>query len=45
MVLFCGRDDVIFVDLLNIFSGIEKYKLMFWVLRFYGRILFREIDF
>lgn len=44
MVSFCGRDDVTFVDPLNTFSGIEKYKLMFWALRFHGRILFREID-
>ncbi|XP_047311323.1 uncharacterized protein LOC124914759 [Impatiens glandulifera] len=37
------RDDVTFVDPLNTFTGIEKYKLIFWALRFHGRILFREI--
>ncbi|GMH07944.1 hypothetical protein Nepgr_009784 [Nepenthes gracilis] len=38
------RDDITFIDPLNTFSGIEKYKLIFWALRFHGRILFREID-
>lgn len=37
------RDDVTFMDPLNTFSGIEKYKLIFWALRFHGKILFREI--
>ncbi|XP_058747303.1 uncharacterized protein LOC131620298 [Vicia villosa] len=37
------RDDVTFLDPLNTFTGIEKYKLIFWALRFHGRILFREI--
>ena len=32
-----------FKDPLNTFSGIEKYKLIFWALRFHGKILFREI--
>lgn len=38
------RDDVTFIDPLNTFIGIEKYKLIFWALRFHGRILFREIS-
>ncbi|XP_057461915.1 uncharacterized protein LOC130752138 [Actinidia eriantha] len=37
------RDDITFMDPLNTFSGIDKYKLIFWALRFHGRILFREI--
>ncbi|XP_021901387.1 uncharacterized protein LOC110817243 [Carica papaya] len=38
------RDDVTFVDPLNTFTGIENYKLIFWALRFHGKILFREIS-
>ncbi|KAL1556029.1 hypothetical protein AAHA92_11697 [Salvia divinorum] len=38
------RDDVTFIDPLNTFTGIEKYRLIFWALRFHGRILFREIS-
>ncbi|KAF8390864.1 hypothetical protein HHK36_023163 [Tetracentron sinense] len=38
------RDDITFVDPLNTFTGIENYKLIFWGLRFHGRILFREIS-
>ncbi|KAK9152203.1 hypothetical protein Syun_010512 [Stephania yunnanensis] len=37
-------DDITFIDPLNTFTGIEKYKLIFWALRFHGRILFREIS-
>ncbi|KAL9321998.1 hypothetical protein ACSQ67_010051 [Phaseolus vulgaris] len=37
------RDDITFMDPINTFSGIEKYKLIFWALRFHGKILFREI--
>ncbi|XP_020202445.1 uncharacterized protein LOC109788186 [Cajanus cajan] len=37
------RDDITFKDPLNTFNGIEKYKLIFWALRFHGKILFREI--
>ncbi|PKI69819.1 uncharacterized protein LOC116204869 [Punica granatum] len=37
------RDDITFVDPLNTFTGIENYKLIFWALRFHGKILFREI--
>ncbi|PON33942.1 NTF2-like domain containing protein [Parasponia andersonii] len=38
------RDDITFKDPLNTFTGIENYKLIFWALRFHGRILFREIS-
>ncbi|KAK9268499.1 hypothetical protein L1049_000251 [Liquidambar formosana] len=38
------RDDITFVDPLNKFTGIQNYKLIFWALRFHGRILFREIS-
>ncbi|XP_068657154.1 uncharacterized protein [Aristolochia californica] len=38
------RDDITFSDPLNTFNGIENYKLIFWALRFHGRILFREIS-
>lgn len=37
------RDDITFADPLNTFTGIENYKLIFWALRFHGKILFREI--
>jgi Uncharacterized conserved protein (DUF2358) len=31
------------VDPLNTFQGIENYKLIFWALRFHGKILFHDI--
>ncbi|KAH1221238.1 putative serine/threonine-protein kinase PBL6 [Glycine max] len=37
------RDDITFKYPLNTFTSIEKYKLIFWSLRFHGKILFREI--
>ncbi|KAH7679044.1 Polyketide cyclase SnoaL-like protein [Dioscorea alata] len=37
------REDITFVDPLNTFRGIDNYKLIFWALRFHGRVLFREI--
>ncbi|KAJ4733996.1 plant/protein (DUF2358) [Rhynchospora pubera] len=37
------RDDITFVDPLNTFQGIENYKLIFWALRFHGKILFHDI--
>ncbi|KAK7324138.1 hypothetical protein VNO77_27660 [Canavalia gladiata] len=37
------RNDITFMDPLNTFTGIEKYKLIFWALRFHGKILFLEI--
>ncbi|KAF6136559.1 hypothetical protein GIB67_016015 [Kingdonia uniflora] len=46
-LFFCftfDRDDITLIDPLNTFTGIEKYKLIFWALRFHGRILFREIS-
>ncbi|KAG7015902.1 hypothetical protein SDJN02_21005, partial [Cucurbita argyrosperma subsp. argyrosperma] len=39
------RDDITFSDPLNTFSGIERYKLIFWALRFHGKILFRALQF
>ncbi|KAI5674538.1 hypothetical protein M9H77_14902 [Catharanthus roseus] len=38
------RDDITFMDPLNTFTGIDRYKMIFWALRFHGRILFREIS-
>ncbi|KAF8411288.1 hypothetical protein HHK36_003835 [Tetracentron sinense] len=38
------RDDIAFKDPMNTFMGIESYKMIFWALRFHGRILFREIS-
>ncbi|CAA0836566.1 Uncharacterized conserved protein (DUF2358 [Striga hermonthica] len=38
------RDDITFKDPLNTFSGISNYKLIFWALRFHGKILFRDIS-
>lgn len=29
---------------MNKFTGIENYKVIFWALRFHGKILFREIS-
>ncbi|KAI3969720.1 hypothetical protein MKX01_020281 [Papaver californicum] len=37
-------DDITFIDPLNTFTGMQKYKLIFWALRFHGRVLFREIS-
>ncbi|GER57411.1 Golgin candidate [Striga asiatica] len=37
------REDIVFKDPLNTFSGIENYKSIFWALRFYGRIFFRAL--
>ncbi|XP_010476738.1 PREDICTED: uncharacterized protein LOC104755949 [Camelina sativa] len=38
------RDDITLVDPMNTFTGIENYKLIFWALRFHGKILFRDIS-
>lgn len=38
------RDDITFLDPLNTFTGIENYKLIFWALRFHGKVLFKEIS-
>lgn len=43
-MLLCLRDDITLVDPVNTFSGIENYKLIFWALRFHGKILFRDIS-
>lgn len=32
------------MDPINTFNGIQQYKLIFWALRFHGRILFRDIS-
>ncbi|KAL2892088.1 hypothetical protein RDABS01_008004 [Bienertia sinuspersici] len=37
------RDDIVFKDPLNTFSGIENYKSIFWALRFNGRIFFKAL--
>ncbi|BBN02406.1 hypothetical protein MPTK1_2g15120 [Marchantia polymorpha subsp. ruderalis] len=37
------RDDITFRDPMNTFSGIDNYKLIFWALRFHGRIFFRAL--
>ncbi|KAL1549795.1 hypothetical protein AAHA92_17846 [Salvia divinorum] len=37
------RDDIVFKDPLNTFSGIENYKTIFWALRFHGRIFFKAL--
>lgn len=37
------REDIVFKDPLNNFAGIENYKLIFWALRFHGRIFFKAI--
>ncbi|CAM8945299.1 unnamed protein product [Rhodiola kirilowii] len=38
------RDDIVFKDPLNTFSGIENYKSIFWALRFHGRIFFKALS-
>eukprot|EP00897_Mesotaenium_endlicherianum_P000447 jgi/Mesen1/10402/ME000081S09795 len=37
------RDDITFCDPLNTFAGMDNYKLIFWALRFHGRIFFRAL--
>lgn len=37
------RQDITFQDPRNTISGIDNYKLIFWALRFHGRIFFRAI--
>lgn len=37
------RDDVVFRDPRNCFRGIKNYKLIFWSLRFHGKIFFKNI--
>jgi len=42
-ILSFFRNDITFLDPLNTFTGIEKYKLIFWALRFHGKLLFHDI--
>lgn len=37
------RDDIVFRDRRNTFSGIKNYKTIFWSLRFHGRIFFSKL--
>eukprot|EP00775_Hariotina_reticulata_P003636 gene3636-3897_t len=37
------RDDITFRDPRNTFSGIKNYRLIFWSLRFHGRIFFKKL--
>ncbi|KAG6502511.1 hypothetical protein ZIOFF_034792 [Zingiber officinale] len=37
------REDIVFIDPLNTFHGVENYRLIFWAVRFHGKILFKEI--
>ncbi|KAK4747381.1 hypothetical protein SAY87_013967 [Trapa incisa] len=37
------RDDMVFKDPKNTFFGIDNYRLIFWGLRFHGRMLFRAM--
>ena len=38
-----GRDDIVFKDPLNTFSGIQNYKSIFWALRFHGQMFFKAL--
>ena len=37
------RDDITFRDPRNCFSGLKNYKIIFWSLRFHGRLFFKEL--
>jgi len=37
------REDIVFKDPRNTFKGMDNYKLIFWSLRFHGRIFFRTV--
>lgn len=37
------RDDIVFKDPMNTFTGIDNYKSVLWALRFHGRIFFRAL--
>lgn len=42
----CGhvsREDITFRDPMNTFCGKDNYKLIFWALRFHGRIFFKAL--
>lgn len=36
-------DDIVFMDKRNRFQGMKNYKLVFWSLRFHGRIFFHTL--
>ncbi|BAF16847.1 uncharacterized protein [Oryza sativa Japonica Group] len=37
------RDDIVFKDPINNFTGIDNYKRIFWALRFTGQIFFKAL--
>ncbi|KAJ9519921.1 hypothetical protein QJQ45_014646 [Haematococcus lacustris] len=37
------RDDIVFKDPRNRFTGIKNYKLVFWSLRFHGQLFFTKL--
>ncbi|KAI4364709.1 hypothetical protein MLD38_020765 [Melastoma candidum] len=37
------REDIVFKDPINTIMGIDRYKSIFWGLRFHGRIFFRAL--
>eukprot|EP00243_Klebsormidium_subtile_P001703 TRINITY_DN13155_c0_g1_i1.p1 TRINITY_DN13155_c0_g1~~TRINITY_DN13155_c0_g1_i1.p1 ORF type:complete len:377 (-),score=70.53 TRINITY_DN13155_c0_g1_i1:260-1390(-) len=37
------REDIVFRDRVNTFHGLDNYKLIFWALRFHGKIFFKAI--
>jgi hypothetical protein len=37
------RDDIVFRDPRNCFKGMKNYELIFWSLRFHGKIFFRTL--
>lgn len=37
------RDDIVFRDPRNTFHGKENYRLIFWSLRFHGRLFFSKL--
>jgi hypothetical protein len=37
------RDDIVFRDPRNTFEGLKNYKLIFWSLRFHGRLFFSKL--
>eukprot|EP00195_Chlamydomonas_chlamydogama_P005006 CAMPEP_0202904860 /NCGR_PEP_ID=MMETSP1392-20130828/31471_1 /ASSEMBLY_ACC=CAM_ASM_000868 /TAXON_ID=225041 /ORGANISM="Chlamydomonas chlamydogama, Strain SAG 11-48b" /LENGTH=259 /DNA_ID=CAMNT_0049592705 /DNA_START=341 /DNA_END=1120 /DNA_ORIENTATION=- len=37
------REDIMFKDPRNSFQGMKNYKLIFWSLRFHGRIFFKKL--
>jgi hypothetical protein len=37
------RDDIVFRDPRNVFKGLKNYKIIFWSLRFHGRLFFNRL--